>query len=86
MKQRSRRVRRFIGVIFVEEILLFLRRIGERSELLLQNFDLLAVQHSHTRNVSVLLIERDLVVAKAKTHRFFFRGNLKETGNQLVTS
>src|SRR5882724_1000092 len=87
VKERSRRVRRFIRVIFVEQVISLLRRIDERRELLSQYLDLFMAQHSDARDVAVFFVERDLVVAQAKGRQFFSRvWKVKKAGDRLVTS
>ena len=63
MKQHFRRIDRFVGMKFVKQIVSGVLWIGQLGQLVAEDLDLPIVEHTHTGQIAVLVIERDLLVA-----------------------
>jgi len=66
VKEHRFRITRFVGVIFVKELVAFMRRISQLRQLLTQGFHLPVVHDSDAAQVPVFVEERKLLFGQAE--------------------
>ena len=62
VEEHARRVARLVRVELVPQRAPLVRRVHQLCQLRAQSFDLIFVEHTHARQVSVLLVEPDLLL------------------------
>src|SRR6267142_2051693 len=62
MKESSGGVSRFVGIVFVEEFASGMGQVSQSIQFASKSVDLLITQHAYAGEVSVLLIEIDLLI------------------------